>query len=176
MFTIKLLLNNKGFAVGYLILAIFLTALIIEAGIKASSILSTSKFTENKVAELTAQANLIRQKITQCVVEYPEGDNGTSFFKPYPAGTNVEVSTLECPGAPAGAKNLWTGKDGVFLPIPPKGFNSWRYTNDSNGVRISIQTTNVNAYGQIMQKVASKFSSSEATYNSGVLTFYVVKP
>jgi len=163
--------SNKGFAVVSLVLMVIALMAVIAGAIAISSrSYNAAVAINNTVTQLVAQANLIRQKVTQCVIEYSEGDNGTGFHKTYPAGTNVDVSTLTCPGAPAGSNNLWTGSDSVFLPNPPVGFNAWKYTNDATSVRISIQTTNVSGYGTAMSKAAAKFSSSEASVSGDTLT------
>jgi hypothetical protein len=167
-------MNSKGFvAIGLLVLIIALMALIGIAIAKGSNMFNKATAINNTITQLVAQANLIRQKIVQCATEYPEGDNGTSYHKPYPSGSGVLVSTLTCPGAPAGGNNLWSGIDGVFLPQTPTGFNSWVYTNDATSVRISIQTTNTAAYSTAMQQAAAKFTSSEASVSGNTLTFIV---
>ena len=171
----KFCVNNKGFAIGVILLCVALIA-ILAAGFAISSRgLPANIYTGACVSELVSQANLIRTKIGKCGVDYPEGDNGTSFHKTYPAGaTETEVSALTCPGASAESNGLWTGIDGTFLPKTPTGFNSWKYFNDATSARIIIQTTSASSYGTCMEKTAAKFSNSEASVSGDTLTFTII--
>lgn len=166
-----IVLHQGGFALVYVLAAIFLMG-VLSAGM-ALAFRSNGQASGQQAlaAQLVAQANLVRQKISQCAVEFPAGDNGTGFHPSYPA-TPVSglVSDLACPGAPVGANNLWTGTDGTFLPRPPTGFTAWTYVNDATSVRIQIQTNNPVGWSAAMSQALTRFSPSEATRVTTSLT------
>lgn len=171
----QLLKNNNGFAIGTILIVVVLIGLIAGGLALAGKHVAENVHIDQAATQLVAQANLIRQKITHCVVEYPEGDNGTGTSVQYPSGNNIEVSTLTCPGAPVGSNNLWTGVDGTFLPPQPTGFTSWKYTNDAGGVKIVIQTSIANTYAPAMNKALAKFNTNEALVSGDVFTVFVKK-
>lgn len=130
---------------------------------------------------MVAQVNLISGKIVKCVADYPAGDNGSGNHLTYPyygtapntakAATGA-VSGLYCPGSGTDATsdaadvNLFSGSDGIFLPLPPTGFSAWSYVNDGGSVRIRLQATsaaNATAWNTALTSAAAKFSASQAS-------------
>jgi len=159
--------RHPGFITGQVLLG-----LILMAG--AASAFALSQFemagtsTMTRVgSEVPAQANLIRQQISNCVINYatPAASSG----RPYPenaAGSNVR--DLLCPNAPAGRQALFGGFDGVFLPQPPAGFSEWTYHPTFPSGEIYIQTSivaarqNSQAYQQGLVQALSRFTATEA--------------
>jgi len=165
-------LGESGFGVVW-IFGIIMLAGLVAAGIALSNRGVTSSMSmTNCVTQLTAQANLIRQKVSRCALEYPAGNNGGASHLPYPAGTASAVSGLTCPGN--NNANLWTGADGIFLPNAPTGFNSWTYTNDGTSVRISITPSTVTNFATTcMNNAAARFTAAEASVAANTLTIVV---
>ena len=123
--------------------------------------------------EVLNQSRYISNRLRQCVILYPSGNNGTGFYAKYPGATvPAAVSALTCPGQPA-PNNLWTGKGGSYPPRPIAGFPAWLYQNDASGVRIMISAGSNPDNVTVLQNVASKFSAAEASYSAGVLTVFV---
>lgn len=131
--------NNKQRGFGILGLVLTMVVLIasvsfmILKGTDTSNVLNTTSVTNT----LVAQAGLIRSRILACGIEYPAGNNGTSYRTQYPAGTAAtNASALTCPGA-ANA-NIWTLLDGLNAPNTVSGFGNWQYYNDGTNMRITI--------------------------------------
>lgn len=120
-----------GFAIGVVIIALILLAGLAMVIAVSSRDASNAMNVENLKQQILSQGYLIRQKLNQCALDYPAGNNADSntFDITYPAqGTNA-VQSLACPGAPGGP-NLWTASDGVFYPAPISGCNAWQYYNN----------------------------------------------
>lgn len=109
----------------------------------------------NDIAAKTVamQAAVIRTKLMQCALEYPQGNNGTAFNPAYPAGVTAQlVSGLTCPGSGVG---LWSNGDGVSAPVPPGGFgNVWYYYNNASGVLITLSNASSDRYA-IFPRISS---------------------
>lgn len=140
--------------------------------IGGNGLASTAITSNNKSAQIVAQANLILQQIYGCVSNYPTGNNGGSFHLAYPATPTASlVSNLVCPGTSA---NLWTGVDGIYLPTMPGDFGAWTYTNDATSVRIATTTTNLTAWQGAMTNAAAKFGA-QASISGSTLTITVTQ-
>lgn len=164
--------NNSGFVIGTLLLYIFLFGAIVTAITLSGRSYTQSIGIDLCVSKVVAQANLIRTKVSKCVIDYPSGNNGTGFHLPYPGASSlVNASTLTCPGSSA---NLWTSGDAILLPATPIGFDAWGYINDATSVRISIQSSDI-SYGTCMSKALGKFGADEATLVGDTLTIQIVK-
>ena len=171
--------KNGGFAI---LSVIFVTIMLL--GVMAAVLSVGGRQSGRVVAidgatmQVVSQANLIRQAISQCVLEYPEGDNGTTHNIAYPGAVAWSpVSGLTCPGAPAGDNGILDGSNGVFLPKEPNGFGSWQYLNDATGVHIAITSDGTEESLVALNKAYSKFSSSEAYISGGIsLGVYLLKP
>jgi len=115
-----------------------------------------------KTAQLVAQAQLIVHRITKCATDYPAGDNGTAFHKPYPKDTNpgaLAVSALICPG---NNQSLWSGVDGVYAPTPIADFGVWTYTN-ANPAVIAITTDKPDPFNAAIAQAVSKIGAAVAS-------------
>lgn len=167
--------QQGGFAISLILVAIVLLAVLAAMTSISSNVNVSGPMLDKMVTELVSQGQLIRQRINQCVLEYPAGDNGTTFNISYPAGAvATSVYSLTCPGAPAGSQDLWSGVDGVFLPkVPHTDFNEWQYVNDVNGIKITIQTTNATGRAVVLQRAANKFRADEASFAVDTLTYWI---
>jgi type II secretory pathway pseudopilin PulG len=122
-----------------------------------------------KAAQLVAQAQLVVHRITKCATDYPAGDNGTTYHKPYPKDGNtgvpvaLAVTALVCPG---NNQNLWSGVDGTYPPAPIADFGAWTYTN-ANPAVITITTTKLETNGVAITQAVSKMGSTVASATTG---------
>ncbi len=123
-----------------------------------------------KSAQVAAQANLIVHRISKCVTDYPNGDNGSPTYKTYPADTAPAVSALICPGS---GQNLWSGVDGVFYPAPITGFGAWVYSK-AGPVTIAIASTDPAANVVAIASAATKLGPA-ATATASSLTVKIVQ-
>jgi hypothetical protein len=115
-------------------------------------------------SQITAQANLLRQKILECAAQ--SQDNATGVHKAYPIGSATAASALTCPvtGAAVGTwANIFTGLDGVFLPPAPTGFGAWTYTNDATSVRLALAASGAStSYSMAIAAAAKQFGNQTA--------------
>lgn len=131
--------------------------------------------------EIVGQANLIRNKILECHIQYEiKGENnatGTCAGDPYPCSDQTDgtlVENLTCPNDPLDGTNersLWVGLRVASLPPPTKGFSKWTYMNAGTSGGRCIWTAptagknNTNAVQGLM-RAAKKFTSQELSYDS----------
>lgn len=160
---------------GFIAYVLGAAALLLAIGVAAIQQVRTNtqgNYVFETTKTLYAAGVLIQTKIRYCPLAYPGGNNGTGFAPQYPTGaTAVLVSTLVCPGRSAYA--LFTGGDGVFLPVTPTGFDGWWYVNDANGVRIYLVSDGTNPRNSTLSNVAAKFSSTAASFSGSTLTLWI---
>ncbi len=160
-----------------LIAAIVLSGVVAASQARSGSTAAKVQRIDTAVASLNAQANMTRQVLTQCALDYPSGDNGTGFTIAYPAATAATALTgLQCPGAPAGFKDFWGGRNGVFEPVAPSGFGAWTYLNNATGVSLTITAASADAaLVAAMDRVAAAYSATEATRSGLSLTVWIIR-
>lgn len=125
-------------------------------------------------ADVLSQVHLVRGRIIRCVINFPGGNNGTGNFVQFPAGEDVLVSSLTCPGAPSGANAMWGGVRGAFLPLPPDNFEEWTYTLDATGVRVILSpSSDTTLTSAVLSQVASKFRPTEVSVVDGDLIVWI---
>ena len=142
-------------------------------------------------ADVVSQANLIRNTISQCNLQYSLSVASGSVLPktdPYPASDTslgTAVASLVCD--PTGSTSLWNDK---MLPPPTSGFSPWMYIDASasgGGRCIWITPSGSNPANNLqvtggLTRAASKFNSStsfststEALYNpAGTSQTFVV--
>lgn len=160
-----------------LIAAIVLSGVVAASQARSGSKAAKAQRIDTAVSSINAQANLVRQTLTQCAIDYPSGDNGTGFNIAYPAATTATALTgLQCPGAPVGFTDFWGGRNGVFEPVAPAGFGSWTYTNNATGVSLSISASSADdAITAALDRVAATYSSLEASRAGLALTVWIIR-
>lgn len=175
---------------GFSVLSLLLLAATLLAGLTFVLIGSgpnvQGQLTAQTSAQLVAQAQLIVHRISKCATDYPNGDNGTGFHKPYPKDANpispntptpLAVSALTCPGN--NNQNLWSGTDGVYPPVPITGFGAWMYLNDSTATIFIVAnqpSPNTSAIALAISKIgAATASATQTTVAGDTLTVEVIK-
>lgn len=132
----------------------------------------------SKTSQIVAQAQLIRAMVIKCVTDYPSGDNGTAIHKAYPLGTAVLVTAITCPGSgtvatiDASDELIFSGNDGVFMPVQIQDFGAWTYTNDAAGVRIYVDAVDARWNASIAGAVA-KFNEATTPIPNGGRRFEI---
>ena len=128
--------REQGYGVLLTIMGVATVASALAVSLTSASDATSMMRNQSQVSTLVAQASLIRSRILQCGIEFPEGDNGTAFRLPYPAEPNPSpaVSLLTCPGS---GESLWNSADAVSMPTEVSGFAAWSYSNDAVGLSIS---------------------------------------
>lgn len=189
--------SSRGSALIYILIAIALIAALTAMFMQPSSQQTRSQNGFKLGAELNGQVQMIRAAIQDCILQYPEGDSGTSAVTGYhgqypvepdnaylasPAGDKA-VANIRCPGNNAGGVNannhtaMFGGNSGRFMPATPAMFSPWIYRNGTNmsidgvtttGVFFQINSTATDAFiGEAMQKVDEQFTQCEADYIAG---------
>jgi len=165
--------RQQGFSVltllfGAIILAAGLAFLLIGNGPNMAGMVAGQKSTQ-----LIAQAQFIAQRIVKCATDYPAGNNGQASHINYPADGNpgaIPVAALVCPGS---GQNLWSGADGVYLPVAITDFSGWTYTNASPVV-ISVTAIRPGQYTAAISDAATHLGSS-AIASGDTLTVKVIE-
>lgn len=167
---------QRGIAVlTALLVAVVMTGLLTAAMLHNNSGASQAP-ANSKSGLLIAQAQVIRSQIVRCATDFPAGDNGTANHKPYPLGAGVDVSTLTCPGSgtvptvDVADDLVFSGKDGVFMPVQIQDFGTWKYTNDAASVRISVDAVDAR-WDAAIAKSVTKFTEATTPIPNGGLRF-----
>ncbi len=180
--------SQRGSALFYIFLAIGLLAALTFTYVQDSRQTSNTQTVYQISENIYGQANIIRAAVMECVIAYPEGggdldgdtdiDNDDNANRPYPidpsdatnpdgAAADDQARHMQCPGAPAGKRIIFEGAGtiGRFLPPPPSGFGQWLYTNDADGVYITIIGNNTSNALQVVSRLSSKYDTCEAQVN-----------
>lgn len=190
-------LHSRGSALIYILIAIALIAALTAMFMQPSSQQTRSQNSFKLGAELNGQVQMIRAAIQDCILQYPEGDSGTSAITGYHGQYPVEpdnayldspasdknVANLRCPGNNPGGANannhaaIFGGNSGRFMPATPAMFSPWTYRNGTNmtidgvsttGVFFQINSNATDAFiGEAMQKVDEQFTECETDYIVG---------
>lgn len=176
--------KQQGF-IAYVLSVCVLLAAVSVLTIRMARTNTSSKFIFEATNTVYAAGALIQTKIRYCPVAFPRGHNHSAFAVQYPLGpTAVAVDTISCPPqvpsevalTPADVtETLFTGGDGLFLPVMPKGFGVWQYVNDASGVRIFLQSDGSAARNKVLANVAEKFPPLSVTLAGNVLTLWIKK-
>lgn len=142
--------SQKGGALLYILIAVGLLAALTTTFIQPGGQSSRTQNAFKLASELTSQSRVIRSGIQDCILRYPEGDNGiteTGYIDPYPLNpdstdseyedssnnaytvANKNVSNVRCPGA---NYEIIFGGSGIFtsfLPPAPTLMEEWQYFN-----------------------------------------------
>ena len=154
---------QRGSALIYILIAIALLAALTAVFMQPASQQTRTQNSFKLAAELNGQAQMIRASIQDCILQYPEGDNGIpsntngGYHANYPLepdstylpvglrATDKNVANIRCPGNnPGGASqnqhaNMFGGSTGRFMPAVPALFNPWTYRNGT-GLSVNGQT------------------------------------
>lgn len=189
--------SSRGSALIYILIAIALIAALTAMFMQPASQQTRSQNSFKLAAELNGQVQMVRAAIQDCILQYAEGDNGTSAISGYHANYPLEaddtylatpasdknVANIRCPGNNPGGANandhvlMFGGNSGRFMPATPAMFTPWTYRNGTNmsidgvtftGVFFQINSNATDAFvGESMEKVDSQFTQCESDYVVG---------
>jgi len=174
--------SEAGIAIGPILFVLALLAILAVAMAGGGGDFQVASSSDRITADIIAQANLIRNTINQCNMQYTMAVSSGSVAPttdPYPTsgGVPVAVSSLTC--TPMGGTAMW-GSTMVLLPPPTAGFNAWNYidaSSTSGGICAYTSPSSSSPAGNAgivggLTHAASKFNTttvysaaSEAIYN-----------
>lgn len=173
-FRVSLRSRESGFGIIAMIIAAVALMGALMMAIAHGSMSNVSTVTaQSRQQTLRVQVDSLRSALVECAITWPAGDNGGTN-PPYPAGNGVLVAGLNCPGLPGSNQSLWTSSETRRAPLPPSGFGDWRYVNDANGVRITIDSTGAVDGPGVVTDLAAGMGPGEARVAAGVLTVCIV--
>ncbi len=179
-----------GFITSYALYGIGLIAAL-GVAISAYSNASTwQRFAEMSRDDLSAQSNLIRNKLVMCsLLRSSQATQSDITIRDYPrpsadgSVTSVELKRVNCQDAadpaPGANGSLWNMGDAVAMPRTPGGFNNWYYHVESGNVYVSITyaSTATPQIQAILESVKNKLGSDMATVvGTDTLRVYLKKP
>lgn len=163
--------TQSGYGILIFILLTIVLGATLAANLAGGASVASMMANSNAANMVAAQASLIRGRILQCGIDYPSGNNGTSYRVIYPSATTAaNVSALTCPGNSA---NLWSQSDGVAMPASLSGFNAWQYVNDATSMRITVTSTNADRTA-ILPRIVTLLGS-QASYAGSTLTWVIAQ-
>ncbi len=175
--------SQAGIAIGPILFVIALLAILAAVMAGGGGDFQTATVSDRITNDIAAQANLIRNTINQCNLQYTLAVSTGSIgpaTDPYPTSdtsNGTAVSALIC-SAKGSTVSLWND-NAMLLPPPTKGFNPWMYmdASGSGGGRCFWTTpTEGSPLSDTplvagLVRAATKFNSS-ATYNAATEAIY----
>jgi hypothetical protein len=123
---------SAGIAIGPILFVLALLAVLAAVMSAGNGDFQVASGADRITADTVAQANLIRNTINECNLQYMLTVSSGSInptSDPYPlsnTSTGTAVSALLCD--PIGSSSLWGA---ILLPPPTTGFNAWTYIDAS---------------------------------------------
>ncbi len=159
--------SQAGIAIGPILFIIALLAVLAMAVAGGGGDFQTASIADRVAADIASQANLIRNTINNCNMQYQMalsmGSPTTAGTDGYPAAASAaDVNSLLCD--PMGTGSLWNnGTNNILLPPATSGFNDWTYINGGASGGRCIYTTPISpstASTAGLIRAASKFNSA----------------
>jgi hypothetical protein len=174
--------SSAGIAIGPILFVIALLAVLAMVMASGNGDYQVANSADRITADIVTQANMIRNTISQCNLQYMLEASTTTISNasfvpttdPYPVTpASGLVADLVC--SPTTGLSLWNDKT---LPPPTSGFGPWNYIDagNSNGRCIWTSPTSSNpaSNGGItsgLVRAAAKFNTS-TTYTSAAEALY----
>ncbi|MFA5040279.1 MAG: hypothetical protein WC464_01420 [Bdellovibrionales bacterium] len=163
--------SSAGFAIGPILFVLAMLAVLGAVIASGSTNFQLSSTIDRITADITAQANMIRNTINNCNLQYQMAlsTGSVSLVETDPPGgypesnttSGTAISALACD--PMGTSSLWGA---IMMPPPTKGFTPWMYMNNGSKGRciwtepLAADPKNDTAIVQGLTRAASKFNTS----------------
>ena len=167
---------SAGIAIGPILFVIALLAVLAAVMASGGSDFQVASGADRITADLVAQANLIRNTINQCNMQYSlsmsENPGMTPVNAdppgPYPSSANsgTAVSALVCDPL-AAAPSIWNSTTStILLPPPTQGFNPWTYINMGSSGGRCFWTTPTSANPSASEVITGGLTHAATKFNS----------
>jgi hypothetical protein len=161
---------NAGIAIGPILFVLAMLALLAAVMASGGSDFQTASGADRITADIVSQANLIRNTINECNLQYSLAVSSGSVSPtsdPYPtsdASNGTAVGSLVC--NPTTGASLWGA---ILMPPPTQGFNAWTYMDASaSGGGRCIWTSPSSGSPAASQSIVSGLTRAASKFNSGV--------
>lgn len=162
---------QRGFVVAYVMYALAVLVALSYGYAAFSRSQAEAKWMTDTKQNILDQITLIRQRLSMCGIQYPYGI-GTAKYPATPA--SGKVADLDCPGDPSANKNLWSGRDAIFLPPPPAGFAEWRYLNDGSAISFYTESSGDVTENNVLDN-ATRRMGTEVVRSGNRMTVYFLR-
>lgn len=159
---------QTGFILAYVLYGIALIALVSAAYAQMRNTDDQSQNIEETVNTLIAQVEVLKTKIFLCGAIYPDGDHGQfparrAYPAPATSANRDVITSVVCPGAPAGANSLANMSDGQAIPVPPPDFKPWEYQHtETAGVLLHLMPRLAGGASQVRTRLLRQLGTSAA--------------
>tara|TARA_B100000686_G_C16778660_1_gene970293 strand:- start:1268 stop:1870 length:603 start_codon:yes stop_codon:yes gene_type:complete len=195
--------NERGSAIAYIFLAIFMGGLVMVSMTRDTSINVSTQNLQAMKTQLRADLNMIQSAVQECIQSYPDAvdlnsdgniDDADNPNPPYPVyadlstgSTGEGIKNIVCPGNGA---DIMTGATGRFLKLldDPADYAT-TYYNDPSGtsdelitvaIQPTVQSLNWNEMAQQLQAEDSCLYETDTATGSCAtqtcLTYYISRP
>lgn len=123
-----------GFILGYLLFALGILSIVTLATSQMIGKQDNAKWIASAKDRIYDQANIIMTQLTSCAM-LNAVESEDDIAASYPAGANVPVSSLVCPGT---SETLWDTGSGSYMPSKVSGFSDWKYYKWSSGSSATV--------------------------------------
>ena len=192
--------NQKGSVVTYLLIALFLTGLLVAALSQGAKKNASTEQIDEMVLYLQNDIKTVYTAVDECAQNYPKavdvnGDNVINSTDnpnpPFPlygdlssAGVGATVTDIKCPGAPAAQQVIFSGNAGNLFKLigDTTNYTTKYFTDGTEGVYVRIARNSDDAlWTEAISRVNSKYSGcvaanvTDGTCTHGCIYYWVVR-
>ncbi len=170
--------RQKGSIIIYILIAIFLTGLLVEMMTQGATKSASSSQINAMVMELQKDIQTIHNKVAECPVIYPTQLTGTPSNpnQPWPmycansscvltamtsGGTGTTLSLVGCPGAPTGQQLVFpnTVTDNLKLLDDSSNYNVTYISNSTDGIMLRVTRVGSDPlWSEAISRLSAKFA------------------
>ena len=186
-------MNQKGSIVVYILIAIFLTGVLIAAMTQGSKKNASSEQMDEMMLYLQNDIKTIQSFVAECAQSYPGAVTGvTNPNTPFPlysdlssGGTGNVIATIKCPGAPAAQQTIFSNNAGSSFKLlsDTTTYTTQYFTDGTEGVYFRITRASGDPlWTEAISRLNNKYSKCSAaavtsggTCANGCFYFWVLR-
>ena len=178
----------RGFILGYILFALIVLGIVVAVLSRINEAESDAKWVDAGLIRVKENLQNIRVQVLTCSALLGASDGSTTISFPPQADpdTPTPLNELECPQGTEPPIRLFDGSAGIFLPIPPQGFDAYKYTNTYDtaaagaAAEVYVETSTSSPSGAAVLnrlKISATGPDTVVTVASGVtkLRYYLAK-